>query len=115
MRTTRRTHLDFLEAKRAAGGIGLCIVLLAHASHLVHALDKAEHDEGDDEEVDAGADERPEVDSRSRNDQSPDLGISTRDEVNERLNDVRSQRRDDCRQRTAVDDADGPCPSRRPG
>lgn len=89
------------------GASGSGIVLLAHAPHLVHALDKAEHDEGDDEEVDAGTDERPEVDSRSWNDQTPDLGISTRDEVNERLDDVRSQRRNDCRQRTANDDADG--------
>ena len=80
--------------------------------HLVEGLHDHEHHPGHNEEVDDGADEGPEVDAVGGtchgDGEAGHVGaVAPGDELDERVDDVLGQRRDDSGERRADDDADG--------
>jgi hypothetical protein len=112
VRAPRGAFLDLLEAVRALRCLLLDLFLLRVEElvlcllEAVHGLDHAEDDEGDDEEVDDSRDEGTEVDGGARHDEACDLGAAAGDEGDQRIDDVRAERRHDVREGTADDDAD---------
>lgn len=113
MRAARGAFLDLFQAKRARGhGRGrlffLARQLLADVLRLVHGLHQHKHHERHNEEVNARADERAEVDVGAGYHQTGNgIGATTCDYGNQRIDDVRGQRRHNGRERTADDNANG--------